>query len=463
MPPSHYSAVGSNPFASFGDSINVRDPKHMSIIDNPACLSPGGNTARKHTTPYRLSDLVSLGSPNASKESVVERHGTLAGGPNGREEGAEDVDVKDEEGEDPFSTPEKDGVVSGDENSVDDVKVPLKTRRTGKSTPKVRKVREEYLSDIGSGSEGGNESDASSIAHSDDARSMTSSRKPSIDGDGSEKKCSAVKNEGNEGSGTSNKSSKSSSDADVQSTPQQTGGFTENLASNLSWLWQTSAHSDLTISSGEHNFFVHKCILAAQCRHFHNKLLQDPQEVLRLDDDDPGALRSMLQYLYTGSLALPDPNLTTPGGTGVLSTLDTLLKTYELGCKYSLPDLKSEAAKQYTTLLSMRWEKGHAVFLAKVLMRIFKMADAAKGQEKWFSDGAVELREATLEVAVDCKEELVEDAVALDLLAGEALRAFVAKVVKSRACGDHGEAEGDGADSSPGMPASGCSGENFWL
>ena len=438
MPPSHYSAVGSNPFASFGDSINVRDRKHMSIIDHPANLSPGGNTARKHTTPYRLSDLVSLGSPNASKEDVALRN-----------DAAEDDD-DDGKSEDPFAT------------SEEDVKLPVQTLRTCKSTPKLRKVREEYLSDIGSGSEGGNESDASSIAHSDDARSVASSRKPSIDNDGYEK-FSPVKNEGNEGSGTSNKSSKLSSDADVQSTRQQTGGFTENLASNLSWLWQTSAHSDLTISSGEHTFSVHKCILAAQCRHFHNKLLQDPQEVLHLDDDDPGALKSMLQYLYIGTLALPDPNFTTPGGPGVLCTLDTLLKTYELGCKYSLPDLKSEAAKQYTTLLSMRWEKGHAVFLAKVLMRIFKMADAAKGQKKWFSDGAVELREATLEVAVDCKEELVEDAVAFDLLEEEALRAFVAKVVKSRACGDHGEVEGDGADSSPGMPASGCSGENFWL
>jgi hypothetical protein len=46
----------------------------------------------------------------------------------------------------------------------------------------------------------------------------------------------------------------------------------ENIAVGLSWLWRTSAFSDLTISCNTYSFPVHKCILAAQRRYFNNMI-----------------------------------------------------------------------------------------------------------------------------------------------------------------------------------------------
>jgi hypothetical protein len=479
MPTSPYEAVRTNPFDSFvGDSINVRDRKHMSIIDAPVELSPGGNTARKHTTPYRLSDLA---SSNSSRENIVEKDGELeepdAGlntGPDGGERGVEDA------AGDEVAAFGKDRVVAGDEDNVEDVKTPLKTRRTSKSASSLRNCRAEYLSDIGSGSEGGDDSDADSVAHSYDAKSVAGSDQHSADGNRSENEAASnqgtpVEEDVDKGSEASNQSdrsrtSKASSVADEQSVPQESSNsisstlHQKKIAEGFSWLWETRTHSDLTIRCNNQELCVHKCILAAQCRHF-NPIIQGSNETsLNLDDDDPEALKSMLQYLYIGSLAVPDPNLTTPGGPGLLVTLDTLLKTFELGCKYSLPNLKAEAVKQYIALLSTKWENGHAVFLAKVLMKIFKIADAAKGGEEWFVSGAVEVREKTLEVAVSCAEELVSDAVALSLLDGQALRALVVRVVQGRhaAAGDHVASPTASSPATPSVPKSGCSAEDLW-
>jgi hypothetical protein len=244
----------------------------------------------------------------------------------------------------------------------------------------------------------------------------------------------------------------------------------ENIAVGLSWLWQTSAFSDLAISCNTYSFPVHKCILAAQCRYF-NTLIRKPNRlmptstgsILELDGDDPEALKAMLQYLYTGVLVVPTTNVIILGGPEIPS-IDILLKVHELGCKYELPQLKVQAAKQYIQVLETQWPKGHAFFLAKCLMKIFKMLEGAEEEGGWYANGAKELMDLTLSVAVKFMNELMSDSVVYDLLAGEPLRALVMRVSRRDSPVEAGAAV-KSPISSPGvlpMPASGCSMEGFW-
>lgn len=185
--------------------------------------------------------------------------------------------------------------------------------------------------------------------------------------------------------------------------------------------------------------------------------------VLELDDDDPEALKAMLQYLYTGVLMVPTTNLTLFGGPEIPS-IDILLKAYELGCKYELPQLKKEAAKQYTKVLESQRPKGYALFLEKCLVKIFKMAEAAEEEGGWYKDGAKELMDVTLTVAVKFANELMSDAVVYDLLAGEPLRALVTRISRKNSPVEAGDAvkSPESSPEVPSLPGSSCSVEGSW-
>ena len=133
--------------------------------------------------------------------------------------------------------------------------------------------------------------------------------------------------------------------------------------------------------------------------------------------DDPVALRSILQYFYTGKLSVPLNNLLILGGPEIPS-IDILIKVYRLSFKYSLPDLRKQAMEKYCAALSDTWPRGHGVLLAKALTETFKQ-DLREPEA---------LREATLKVAVTFREELLDDKTVYDLLSAEALRALVLRL-----------------------------------
>lgn len=133
--------------------------------------------------------------------------------------------------------------------------------------------------------------------------------------------------------------------------------------------------------------------------------------------EDPTALRSLLLFFYTGSLAVPYDDLMILGGLAIPS-IDALRKVYSLAVKYGLPDLKALAEQQYCDALANKWPKGHGMLLAKALIEIFS--------PKW--KDAQRLREVTLVVAVRHSEELVGDVVIYDWLQGEPLRALVLRL-----------------------------------
>lgn len=128
----------------------------------------------------------------------------------------------------------------------------------------------------------------------------------------------------------------------------------------------------------------------------------------------------MLQYFYTAKLSVPLDNLLILGGPAIPS-LDILLKVYKLATKYTLPDLKEQAAEQYCAVLANEWPKGHGILLAKGLIETFN---------EEFEEPEV-LREATLEVALRFSEELLGDRVVYDMLEGEPLRALVRRLSSS--------------------------------
>ncbi|KAK3718859.1 hypothetical protein LTR37_004775 [Vermiconidia calcicola] len=202
-------------------------------------------------------------------------------------------------------------------------------------------------------------------------------------------------------------------------------GDDNRLRRTLKELWRTSAFTDLIISSGAYSFPLHRCILSTQSPFFAHACRQNLQPsakglTLAMDSDDPIALHSMLQYFYTAKLSVPLDNLLILGGPAIPS-LDILLKVYKLATKYTLPDLKEQAAEQYCAVLANEWPKGHGILLAKGLIETFN---------EEFEEPEV-LREATLEVALRFSEELLGDRVVYDMLEGEPLRALVRRLSSS--------------------------------
>lgn len=80
-------------------------------------------------------------------------------------------------------------------------------------------------------------------------------------------------------------------------------------------LLKEGKYSDLTIECGEDTYAVHKAILCTRSPFFAKCCDGDFKEaksgVIKLPDDDPAAVKMMIQYLYTGTYGSPSTSSAT--------------------------------------------------------------------------------------------------------------------------------------------------------
>lgn len=80
--------------------------------------------------------------------------------------------------------------------------------------------------------------------------------------------------------------------------------------SNLPRVFASGEYSDLTVHCGGHDFNVHRNIVCSQSLYFANvvkegRWLEGQTGVIGLKEDDPDAVKAMLEFLYTAEYTIP--------------------------------------------------------------------------------------------------------------------------------------------------------------
>ncbi|PWY74523.1 hypothetical protein BO94DRAFT_424171, partial [Aspergillus sclerotioniger CBS 115572] len=112
--------------------------------------------------------------------------------------------------------------------------------------------------------------------------------------------------------------------------------------------------SDLTICTINQEFKVHRLVLCGQSEYFSRMLKRDwvetTEKLVRFDDDDPEAIRAMIQFMYG-----IDYNKS-GGDDGHACPLLFAVKMYQIADKYAVPRLQQQAKKTFETLAKTCWE-----------------------------------------------------------------------------------------------------------
>ena len=82
----------------------------------------------------------------------------------------------------------------------------------------------------------------------------------------------------------------------------------DNLSSDLGKLLEEGLFSDIMLISGDHQFPVHKAILASRSPVFagmfrHIEMEESKQGVVQIQDLEPEVLKEMLKFIYTGKVS----------------------------------------------------------------------------------------------------------------------------------------------------------------
>ena len=82
----------------------------------------------------------------------------------------------------------------------------------------------------------------------------------------------------------------------------------DNLSSDLGKLLEEGLFSDIKLVSGDHQFPVHKAILASRSPVFagmfrHIEMEENKQGVVQIQDLEPEVLKEMLKFIYTGKVS----------------------------------------------------------------------------------------------------------------------------------------------------------------
>lgn len=111
-------------------------------------------------------------------------------------------------------------------------------------------------------------------------------------------------------------------------------GLKYNMFPNFEHLYDSKLFSDMIVSVGNKIFNIHRLVLAARSPvfevMFQNKMRENSENKLVIEDSDEETFEVLLRYFYTGE-------------TGPLNT-DLALNLLVLADKYDVPELKAEIA-----------------------------------------------------------------------------------------------------------------------
>ncbi|XP_063903916.1 BTB/POZ domain-containing protein 9-like [Zophobas morio] len=131
----------------------------------------------------------------------------------------------------------------------------------------------------------------------------------------------------------------------VQSDETVTITDTTKLLEDVASLYLSQKFSDITLLVDDQKLYAHKVILAMRSEYFESLLYEDPQNTNQTEITITGvtfdALRSLLKYIYTGTIA-------------VSSDVESSLEIVGLAHQYSFTDIQTTIIKKLKPLLNLK-------------------------------------------------------------------------------------------------------------
>ncbi|KAJ3647096.1 hypothetical protein Zmor_024638 [Zophobas morio] len=117
---------------------------------------------------------------------------------------------------------------------------------------------------------------------------------------------------------------------------------TTKLLGDVASLYLNQKFSDITLLVDDQKLYAHKVILAVRSEYFESLLYEDPQNTKITITGVPfDALRTLLKYIYTGTITIS-------------SDVDTTLQILGLAHQYSFIDLQTTIIKKLKPLLTLQ-------------------------------------------------------------------------------------------------------------
>ncbi|KKY13186.1 putative btb poz domain-containing protein [Diplodia seriata] len=129
----------------------------------------------------------------------------------------------------------------------------------------------------------------------------------------------------------------------------------------MSEYFDNGLYSDLRIKdSNGHEYAVHRVVVCGQSPVLANAVKPEhgfKTGVINLEDDDPDAVKAMLQFMYRGSYTITEDD----------NAMTQVARAYALGEMYCVPELKEAAAAKFKELSSAHWERADFVNAVRVI------------------------------------------------------------------------------------------------
>ena len=134
----------------------------------------------------------------------------------------------------------------------------------------------------------------------------------------------------------------------------------KSLGIGIQSLLKSGKYSDLTITTQDRSFKVHKAIVCTQSKVLaamsDGGFKESSTAILPLDHDDPATFERMVTFLYTGKYDQGNPGITVQDAkpcVGPILLAHTLV--YSIADKYDIEDLKALAEAKFETVASATW------------------------------------------------------------------------------------------------------------
>ena len=140
--------------------------------------------------------------------------------------------------------------------------------------------------------------------------------------------------------------------------PRPNMASSKNLEKGIASLLDSEKYSDLTITTKDRSFQVHKAIVCTQSKVLaamsDNGFRESSTAILPLEHDDPATVERMVTFFYTSNYDSGNPDNTTKNEVGPILMANTLV--YSIADKYDIKGLKTLAQAKFENLAFAAWE-----------------------------------------------------------------------------------------------------------